>query len=67
MNAPNDRFLEVIVYAVEVFSNPEKALRWLSSPRYELHGKTPISVIHEDKGYEEVMSMLVRIDHGVYS
>lgn len=53
--------------AIEVFGNEQKALQWLDSPRNELSGKSPVSASKTKKGYDEVLDMLGRIEHGIFA
>ncbi len=40
---------KAIAYAVTVFSNKRKAMHWLSRPRAELHGQTPLDALQNPK------------------
>jgi putative toxin-antitoxin system antitoxin component (TIGR02293 family) len=67
METLEDRTLQVKLRAIDVFGNEAKALRWLNAPRPQFNDRSPLSIIDTDEGYEEVMCMLLRIAHGVYS
>jgi putative toxin-antitoxin system antitoxin component (TIGR02293 family) len=67
MEPLEERIIQVKLRAIDVFGNEAKALRWLDSVRAELYGQTPLSVIHTDEGFDEVMRMLGRIDHGIFA
>ena len=63
--AAEQRRAAIIVEAERIFGDPEKAKRWLSKPKYNLDGKTPLDVIETDGGAKLVQSMLVRIEYGM--
>ena len=62
-----ERTLQVQLRAIDVFGSEAIALRWLNAPRPQFNGHSPLSVIDTDEGFDEVMCMLLRIAHGVYS
>lgn len=53
--------------AVEVFEDPMKANKWLSSPSVALGGRAPLDLMQFDIGIDLVMKELGRIEHGVIS
>jgi putative toxin-antitoxin system antitoxin component (TIGR02293 family) len=57
----------VIARAIEVFGNSEKAASWLDRPNRVLAGATPRSFLSTPEGREKVLTVLGRIEHGVYS
>lgn len=57
----------VIARAVEVFGEAEKARVWLDRPNRALSGATPQSLLSTPEGREQVLTVLGRIEHGVYS
>ncbi|WHZ14983.1 MAG: hypothetical protein OJF52_001823 [Nitrospira sp.] len=57
----------VIARAVEVFGEAEKARGWLDHPNRALSGATPRSLLSTPEGREQVLTLLGRIEHGVYS
>ena len=65
--ASKDNIEIIKLRAIEVFGNPKKAQTWLTSPRAELRGKSPLDVCSSKKGRQEVLNMLIRIAHGVYA
>lgn len=67
METLEERIIQVKLRAIDVFGNEAKALRWLEAPRSQLNGYSPLSVIDTDSGFDEVMCLLLRIAHGVYS
>ena len=67
METLEERVIQVKLRAIDVFGNEAKALRWLEAPRAQLNGCSPLSVIDTDEGFDEVMCLLLRIAHGVYS
>jgi putative toxin-antitoxin system antitoxin component (TIGR02293 family) len=55
----------VIHRATEVIGDRSDALRWLGTPVRALNYATPISLLHDSKGREAVLTILGRIEHGV--
>ena len=53
--------------AEEVFSNSEKAARWLKEPNPALNNQRPIDLTQTDEGFEAVDDVLTRIESGTYS
>lgn len=52
---------------LEVFGDLEKARRWFHSPKRALGGNTPLNYCDTEPGAEEVVNLLGRIEHGVFS
>jgi putative toxin-antitoxin system antitoxin component (TIGR02293 family) len=55
----------VIHRAAEVIGDRSDAMRWLGTPVRALNYATPISLLHESKGREAVLSILGRLEHGI--
>jgi putative toxin-antitoxin system antitoxin component (TIGR02293 family) len=55
----------VIHRAAEVLGDRSDAMRWLGTPVRALNYATPISLLHESKGREDVLSVLGRLEHGI--
>jgi hypothetical protein len=55
----------VIHRAAEVLGDRSDAMRWLGTPVRALNYATPISLLHDSKGREEVLTVLGRLEHGV--
>ena len=53
--------------ALAVFSNTEKADRWISEPNPALANKLPIDMVETEEGYQTVCDVLTRIESGTYS
>ena len=53
--------------AEDVLENRHNAGRWLQTPNRALGGVTPLDLLSSDLGAEQVETILVRIDYGVYS
>ena len=51
--------------ATEVLGDRPSAMRWLGTPVRDLDYATPISLLHNAKGREAVLSVLGRLEHGV--
>lgn len=58
---------EIYSYGFEVFENKEQFNSWINSPNQALGGKSPYDLLDSQFGREEVMSIIGRIDYGVYS
>ena len=55
----------VIRRAMEVLGDRADAMRWLGTPVRALSYATPISLLHDSKGCQDVLSVLGRLEHGV--
>jgi hypothetical protein len=55
----------VIERAVEVIGDRAQAMRWLGTPVRALNYATPISRLHEPQGQDDVLRVLVQLEHGV--
>ena len=44
----------------------EHAAEWMRTPNLALDNRLPFEVAQEPDGYDRVLAVLVRIDHGVY-
>jgi putative toxin-antitoxin system antitoxin component (TIGR02293 family) len=68
--APSPRSSEraeakVLRRAADVLGDESAAMRWLGTPVRALDYATPISLLHDDKGRELVLTVLGRLEHGV--
>ena len=54
-------------YGFSVFEDEQKFIEWMSLPRRPLGGKTPLELISTQFGRDEVMTIIGRIEYGVYS
>ncbi|WP_159873449.1 MULTISPECIES: antitoxin Xre/MbcA/ParS toxin-binding domain-containing protein [unclassified Raoultella] len=62
------RILRVIERAVELFEgDKEAAQKWMNEPNRALGWKTPAEVVSSETGALEVMRLITRVEHGVYS
>lgn len=61
-----DEALRIFGEASVTFSDPGRALAWLSSSSEVFGGKTPLAMMHSDGGRQEVRAQLLRIEHGIY-
>lgn len=61
------RLSTVIHYAVKVLEDEAHASRWLKAERSILGGVTPLSLTTTDEGMTQVVQLLGRIEHGVFS
>jgi large subunit ribosomal protein L9 len=59
-----DEFPDVLASAVRVWGDRRSASEWLKSPHYELHGKTPESLLETRRGRQRVEDLLGALEHG---
>jgi antitoxin Xre/MbcA/ParS-like protein len=57
----------VLLRALEVFGDSDRALKWMRENNPALAGDTPIWVIQTEQGRREVLGILGRIEYGVIS
>lgn len=55
----------IIHRAAEVLGDRSDAMRWLGTPVRALNYATPISLLHDSKGREDVLTVLGRLEHGI--
>lgn len=53
--------------ANRVFGNPEKARKWLASPKHRFDERSPISLMRTEIGGRKVEEMLIQIDEGYFA
>ena len=56
---------EVLQRAASVIGDRQDAMRWLGTPVRALNYATPISLLYDPNGCEDVLSVLGRLEHGV--
>ena len=61
------RLVHIFDQAVSVFSDAERARRWLSKPKKRFHERTPLRMLRTDFGGRAVEEMLVQIDEGMFA
>ncbi len=61
------RVARVATSAEDVLGAQAKAGRWLQNPNRALGGAIPLDLLDTDLGAEEVVTVLDRIEHDVYS
>ncbi|WP_210452139.1 type II RES/Xre toxin-antitoxin system antitoxin [Pantoea ananatis] len=62
------RFIRVMDRAVELFEgDKEKARQWLNEPARALGNKKPADLVASETGAYEVLKLITRLEHGVYS
>ncbi|KQN55636.1 antitoxin Xre/MbcA/ParS toxin-binding domain-containing protein [Erwinia sp. Leaf53] len=62
------RFIRVMDRAVELFEgDKQQARRWLNEPVRGLGNKRPADLVASETGALEVMKLITRLEHGVYS
>lgn len=58
---------EVVAKGLNVFEDEDDFRIWLNSSLSALGGQTPRSLLHSTLGRQQVLDLLVRIEHGLYS
>lgn len=58
---------DVMLRAVDVFGGRPQAQAWLDRPNRALSGAAPQSLLATPEGRERVLTILGRIEHGIYS
>lgn len=58
---------KLLARAVEVLGNERDALHWLQTPKRALNNQIPLQLIETKGGQQEVLDLLGRIEHGVFS
>lgn len=53
--------------AAAAFGGDLRALRWLRSPNQAMGGHAPVSLLVSDEGLQQVLDVLGRVEHGVFS
>lgn len=62
------RIIRVIDRAVELFEgDKQEAQKWLKEPNRALGWKVPAELMASETGAYEVMKLITRLEHGVYS
>jgi putative toxin-antitoxin system antitoxin component (TIGR02293 family) len=61
------RLSRLLERAVQVMGSREAAVQWLKAPRLHLRGQTPLEMGVTELGTEEVLNLLGRIEHGVFT
>ncbi|HEY3986615.1 type II toxin-antitoxin system Xre/ParS family antitoxin [Cedecea sp.] len=62
------RFIRVLDRAVELFEGDKAAARrWLNEPVRALGWKSPAELVTSEAGAYEVMKLITRLEHGVWS
>ncbi|HEX4230461.1 MAG TPA: MbcA/ParS/Xre antitoxin family protein [Bryobacteraceae bacterium] len=56
----------IVLRASEVIGDKDKALRWLGTPVRALDYATPISLLGTAQGSEAVLTVLTRLEHGIF-
>ena len=58
---------DILARAIEVLEDEHKATHWLTTPNRALDGVVPMTLLDTPEGKEEVLTILGRIEYGVYS
>jgi putative toxin-antitoxin system antitoxin component (TIGR02293 family) len=59
------RIARIAALGEQVFSNPDRAWRWLRSAKRQYHGRSPIQMVATEAGARLVEEWLYRIDEGM--
>ncbi|MCF2486724.1 antitoxin Xre/MbcA/ParS toxin-binding domain-containing protein [Dyadobacter sp. CY347] len=60
-------FSKIIAKGMDVFEDENDFNTWLNSPILALGNKKPLELLSSSIGREEVLNVLFRIEHGIYS
>ena len=61
------RVSQLLSQAIEVLGGKARAVQWLKASRPQLRGKAPLDFADTELGCREVVNLLGRIEHGVFS
>lgn len=61
------RYATLLRQASAVFEDDGAAATWLREPQIGLGGAVPLDLAQTTQGYQEVVKLLTRLDHGVYA
>lgn len=62
-----NRIAQLLNRTLEVLGTKEHAVSWLKNPRSYFGGKPPLDLADTELGNREVLNLLGRIEHGVFS
>ena len=62
-----NRMAQMLNRTIEVLGSQEQAVRWLKTPRAYFGGKPPLDFADTELGSREVLNLLGRVEHGVFS
>lgn len=62
------RIIRIIDHAVELFEGDKaQAQKWLNEPNRALEWKVPADLMPSETGAQEVIRLIARVEHGIYS
>lgn len=61
-----ERFNRIIKLALDLFEDETETKRWLSTPKTDLSGETPLQALATDAGAKKVEAMLYRAEYGMF-
>lgn len=61
------RMASVFALAQQVFEGDEKASAWFKEPNRALGGERPLALLDTEAGSQQVVTVLKRLEYGVYS
>jgi putative toxin-antitoxin system antitoxin component (TIGR02293 family) len=53
--------------SVRVFGDPEKAKKWITSPKHRFADRSPLSMMRSETGGRQVEEWLIQIDEGMFA
>jgi putative toxin-antitoxin system antitoxin component (TIGR02293 family) len=56
----------ILARAIEILGDERKAMHWPTTPNRALEGAVPMTLLDTPQGTEDVLTILVRIEYGVY-
>jgi putative toxin-antitoxin system antitoxin component (TIGR02293 family) len=60
------RMIRILALAEAVYGSRERALAWLRSPKEQVGGRAPLSLLNTDAGSRIVEELLTQIDEGMF-
>ncbi len=61
------RLVRIYDQAIKVFSEPERARRWLEKPKHRFNERSPLEMLRTEFGARLVEEMLGQIEHGMFA
>lgn len=63
----DERVERVLAKAVHVLGSSENAVSWMERQNRALGRAVPLNLLDSEEGAEDVLAILGRIEHGIYS
>ena len=58
-------FPELRERLLSLFKTPDKALSWLTKPKWQLGGRAPVDCL--DSAFDDVLNLIITIERGDFS